>query len=376
MARIFHRSPRTFLQRLWQHGRLDALACVGLIVVAELLARGAAPHLVGRLYDRETTGGYAIAINQDGYRGTAIAAEKPAGTFRILALGDSTTFGTGVAWTDTWPHALGEQLTAVVPAPVEVMNVGFPGTSLASLHAEFNERWAAQDPDHVIVALSANMPALAWIQARQGDAPAVKRKAYAPRDRGFGEQLRGQAKRWTAAFALPSLLRQGSQRVLFVAGLARHDVSPDAPFGPLLAHGWRQRDLPAQRAIEAWAALERDLVALSDTFEARETNWSLVYTPLRFMLSPASADNEKSVPLERLTLDPEVQIETLARKHRFPYVPVRESLLASRKAARASGAASDLYVGFDFTHLDARGHRAVATALQPYLLDSIEGDAH
>jgi len=364
MTGPFHIPPRSFLRQLWRRGRADVCAIAIVLVAAELLLRTFAPQSVGNLYDRETTAGHPIAINRDGYRGPALPEAKTPGVARVLALGDSTTFGTGVAWSETWPHRLGARLAVAGRPRPEVMNVGFPGTSLGSLRREFAQRWIAFSPDAVVVALSANMPALAWIQ-RDGEPPPVDRTAYAPKPQSALASLRHAGKVVSAALALPSFLRRASQRALYAAGLARHEVDPAAPFGPLLASGPVQADLPPERAREAWALLEAELVSLDADFRRLGIPWTLTYTPTRFMLSPDPADNEKSVPRERLTLDPEAVIARIAAEHALPYVPLRSALLEARRRERAAGRAGELYVPFDFTHLDAVGHEAAAAALAP-----------
>ncbi len=45
-------------------------------------------------------------INADGLRGPVIAREKTKGTLRIATLGSDSTFGTGVAWHETWSAQL------------------------------------------------------------------------------------------------------------------------------------------------------------------------------------------------------------------------------------------------------------------------------
>ena len=71
-----------------------------------------------------------IHVNAQGVRGTRpVAVPKPAGTFRILADGGSTTFDSFVSADDrTWPARLEAWLNELAPgSQVEVVNVGVPG---------------------------------------------------------------------------------------------------------------------------------------------------------------------------------------------------------------------------------------------------------
>ena len=82
-------------------------------------------------YDRPTQpefdadGCVSIKFNSLGFRDRPFTIEKQPGEFRILAVGDSFTFGSGVQDEDTWPQQLEERLRAERETPVEVINAGF-----------------------------------------------------------------------------------------------------------------------------------------------------------------------------------------------------------------------------------------------------------
>jgi hypothetical protein len=56
-----------------------------------------------------------FAINQQGLRGPEVSQAKPPGTFRVLGLGDSFTFGTGVREQDTFLRRLEVDLDRSAP---------------------------------------------------------------------------------------------------------------------------------------------------------------------------------------------------------------------------------------------------------------------
>lgn len=70
-------------------------------------------------------------INSIGIRNAEIALPKPNGVYRILAVGDSFTFGWGVNVQDTWEKQL-EKLFAAKGKKVEIINAGIPGLELDS----------------------------------------------------------------------------------------------------------------------------------------------------------------------------------------------------------------------------------------------------
>jgi len=95
--------------------------------------RGRNPYVLrpgarGALHDSK------VRINRLGFRGREISVDK-GDRFRIVALGESTTFGVTVEPEDRpWPDALEDQIRRgfSCDAPVEVINAGVPGWTLAN----------------------------------------------------------------------------------------------------------------------------------------------------------------------------------------------------------------------------------------------------
>ena len=97
-----------------------------------------------------------VAINSKGLRNPEIPYEKPPGTYRILALGDSWTFGFRMKEPDAYPRQLERLLRADAAARgdsrrIEVINTGVVGYS-TDQEAAFlaKEGWKYQ-PDLVLV---------------------------------------------------------------------------------------------------------------------------------------------------------------------------------------------------------------------------------
>jgi lysophospholipase L1-like esterase len=92
------------------------------------------------------------SINRLGFRGAETTLRKPADSFRVVALGDSFTFGSGVRDADTWPAALGRELG---PGS-EVLNLGVMAYDSANEVALLEAMGLALDPDLVLVAFHVN----------------------------------------------------------------------------------------------------------------------------------------------------------------------------------------------------------------------------
>ena len=102
--------------------------------------------------------GVPVRINRLGFRDDReYALEKAPGTFRVLVLGDSVTFGHGTTFETTYPYLLETRLKSWRPdVQWQVWNLGVPGYNttqeLAQL-LELGERFA---PDLVVVGFYSN----------------------------------------------------------------------------------------------------------------------------------------------------------------------------------------------------------------------------
>jgi len=89
--------------------------------------------------------------NPLGYRGPEVEIPKPAGVFRIVALGGSTTYGISTPWQDAYPA----QLEAILRneygfSNVEVVNAGLSGYNSWDILANFEFRVSELEPDLII----------------------------------------------------------------------------------------------------------------------------------------------------------------------------------------------------------------------------------
>lgn len=103
---------------------------------------------------------HEVVVNPFGMRGPGPVAElgrgtdgRPSGALRVLALGDSFTFGVGAAENETFPVRLQAHLRAA-GLQAEVWNAGAPGYGIPD-EVGWYERWAAESPvtpDVVVIA--------------------------------------------------------------------------------------------------------------------------------------------------------------------------------------------------------------------------------
>jgi len=98
---------------------------------------------------------YEVRINSLGLRGPEIERTPPPGRTRILAIGDSMTFGYYLEEDETWPARLQARLRDR-GLDVEVVNAGCGGWTIDSETPFLLERGLALEPDRVLLAFYAN----------------------------------------------------------------------------------------------------------------------------------------------------------------------------------------------------------------------------
>jgi len=103
----------------------------------------------------EACGGFdekVIHFNSYGFRGPEFSKNKLEDTFRIFAVGGSTTFGSGVFDNQTFSHYLQETYDkANLDFKVEVINAGIPGYYSVQEVTLIKNRILALEPDLLIV---------------------------------------------------------------------------------------------------------------------------------------------------------------------------------------------------------------------------------
>ena len=357
-----HAIPR--ILRGVRFGLREGFVFAIIAIVGDLAVRFLAPQYLNNVYDHEFTGGHPQAINADGYRGDVVPHDKPDGELRVLCLGDSVTFGTGAASETTWP----QQLSAAPESatPITAINAGVQGASIPELDRLYREKWSAYLPDRVVLASTPNMVAMSW--NRRDDPPVLRVLRIPKTPTGIKNEVKIKARRFFHWFALPRFLKINSERAMYWIGLSDHRVDPRAPYGPMLAHGIRQENFDPAVADDAWTIYERDLAALNETLAGAGHTLSVVYIPTRFKAFDGLRDNEKNVDRDALAIDPGERVRSICDRSGIDFIDGAAAIAADReRIERESGRSPGMYIQFDFTHLDADGHAAIARAVAQHL---------
>jgi lysophospholipase L1-like esterase len=98
-----------------------------------------------------------IKINSDGFRDVEYTIEKPPNTIRIIALGDSFTFGWGVNLSDTYVKLLEKKLNEInTTINFQVMNFGVPGYNTLEEIELLKKKGLKYKPDIIIIGYTAD----------------------------------------------------------------------------------------------------------------------------------------------------------------------------------------------------------------------------
>ena len=99
---------------------------------------------------------FEVALNRRGVREQEFSTLPPAGVVRIIAIGDSTTFGTGVRESERFTEVLQAHLDQSHPGTFEVLNCGKAGMSARAGRTFYEQHVRGWGASIVVVGLGTN----------------------------------------------------------------------------------------------------------------------------------------------------------------------------------------------------------------------------
>lgn len=113
-----------------------------------------------------TTSDYSVAYvtNGKGLRDREYDYDKPSGVTRVLAFGDSFTFGSGLADAERFTEVAEDTLHGV-----EILNMGVPGYSLDQMLLSFLAQGVKYHPDIIVAVLNSSVTSRQGTKIVQGD---------------------------------------------------------------------------------------------------------------------------------------------------------------------------------------------------------------
>lgn len=286
-------------------------------------------------------------INSAGFRDGETPLEKPAGTIRIAAIGDSLTNGSGGPRENSYPEQLESLLNAgagTAGTRFEVLNFGVPGYNIGQIVERLRVLGLSYHPDVIVYGYALNDPQAFSIEAE------ALRTLREESTRSADADARHLVGRWIAHSRLYQLLRQWTDRRANLATLRAQ--MPSDPAYQAARSGDRVayfRSIHTQG--ESAASLARGLDALAGLARERGIPVLVVIFPL--FGTESGAGPEALADVHQL-------VATAAADRGFS---VLDLLPVYTQATRAFGADMNL----DFMHPDALGNRVAATAIRARL---------
>jgi lysophospholipase L1-like esterase len=269
--------------------------------------------------------------NRLGFRGPVYPTERPAGTRRIVVLGDSHTEGYTVSDGETWPEqmerALDESAAAARSSsdPVQVMAFGVGGYATDQEYLAWLEYARPYRPDLVLLQFCSNDPP----------------------DNVSANLWRGRK---------PHFVRFGEQLVL--EGVPVPDDRLSFTHDTLLAH--------SAIALLMQISLGKLAVAheLSTTYDEREA-WEVTRLLLRALARSVAADGARLALFHSGSDEREVdaRIRALCKDESIEFLDVDPAFGGDYKSFRVK----------DDTHWNARGHAAVGRMLAKLVAPLLDG---
>lgn len=294
--------------------------------------------------------GVPVRINSIGLRDREVDVPKLPGVFRVLAIGDSVTFGFGVRVEDSYPKRLEALLNAGAnngANRVEVLNAAVPGTALVSYLKTLREKGPILQPDLILVGIVLN-------DIMDYDAVFAPAPAPSPRPSIVGTRLH----ELNRALLLHSHLYLLSYISLksFLIRIGAFDINSAYDFDFLAVRP------PTERQARAWAS---SLKILSQMIDAAGD----LRVPVVFVVFPLAVQmNKQTLDLFRRSLNlklddsalngiPQQRLEEYARAHKVPLIDLLPSF---RKSDSLALFLNNRSISHDWAHPSPAGHDLAA----------------
>jgi lysophospholipase L1-like esterase len=211
------------------------------------------------------THSFPVVTNSYGFRDREYPLIPQAGTVRILCLGDSLTFGDGVAVEDTYPKQLETMLNVMGKHQYEVINTGVPSYDTWQEVTFFKTKGVQFEPRIVVLGFYGNdiVPRPAVIKTSLSGEGTLRRK-------GFGGFLPD---------GMVHLLK-GSRFLLLLKDRVGKLVDSTKPSSEHLHQQALLDGLPDEFVEQGWQEVEASLLQMVELQKTREFRFLIVTFPM------------------------------------------------------------------------------------------------
>lgn len=321
----------------------------GMFADDEVFLTELIPGFAGREREREFD--VEVRLNAAGYR-QAEFSPQAAGR-RIVAIGDSFTFGHGVEGEEAYPRVL-ERILADRGEPAQVVNAGVPGRWVDEYYLELRERSLALAPDLVVVGFfvgndidGEDARTHVWRERDEQGRPLRVDVDDVRVEEGYRVQKVKKA-RWSLPIVRDSHLAQ------LVIDAARSFGAELGPPRLKEVDVFRREYTPETE--DALSRVEDLLLAIRDLCRSHGADLLVVMIPMRQQIYPAERHG-----LEDLDWDkPQRLVEDFLTRSGIDWLDLRPALVAASDGP-------PLYFAID-SHWTPRGHAVAAEAIAEHVL--------
>jgi lysophospholipase L1-like esterase len=277
-----------------------------------------------------------VHINAHGFRGADWPEQKPAGTYRIACLGDSSTFGWSVGDDETYPAQLAALLNvSSAPRRVEVLNLGVTGYSSFQGRELMLRSVAAWKPDLVVFAFGPN-----------DRLPALKSDAEHQRDRTWDI---GQI---TACLSRLQLYQLAKAGVVYLKNRRQGLTLDPKTYIPRLKRKVSPEEYMdnVRRVKQACAAIDADLILISVDYPSQPPD------AIDGELRKQSAEHGAQMPAGWMPWDGAALNARLASELNVPWLDLRTRFTDELEPRQETWEA----LMVDNGHPNRRGHELIA----------------
>jgi lysophospholipase L1-like esterase len=312
------------------------------------------PGFSGREREHEGEFDVAIDINSLGYRQPEFSPERSTDV-RMVAIGDSFTFGDGVEAEEAWPLAVERAFAARSGASTQVINAGVPGRWMDEYYLELARRSLALDPDVVLLGFfvgndvdGTDARAHVWTRVDSRGLPLAIDVPGLRVENGLRVKSKPKS-RWRIPIVRDSHVAQ----LFFDGGRAVAQAWHPSPLAEDIVY--TPEDTPETKAVVE--RVERLLLAIVERSRENRAHLLVVMIPTREQIHPDLAPDDRPRDWEK----PQRHFRAFLQRSGIPFVDLFPLLAAERDTA-------PLYYRFD-AHWTPRGHALAAEAIAAALDD-------
>ncbi len=357
-----------FVRKLLRGALIDGALVLVLLVAGELLLRTAGAGASALIFAKDVTGGNSIVLNERGLREADFPVAKPAGQVRVLCLGNSTTFGTGVAQDATYA----KQLEALLNDQAGddryfVINAGGQGNAVSEAIEFCRREGLSYHPDAVVFGYSPSLQAVTRQEGAKEVPKTAPRQGLAQRAKRAVARLMLTVHRNLHRSYLYAWLDHNVRKRFYQLGILQDRL--DRGSGAVFAYAFDAPGVDVEEVEYSYSVTRDEIDVLHQILEAKGIPLVVLLIPSRFEISASRTDNLRRFPLHRVRIDPLDRVQGYCTALGVPVVDLRPPLRTLRRAMfEGQSPWDDLYTIGDYTHLDRQGHQVAAQQLRDLLV--------